>query len=54
MWDTAGQERFAGLGNAFFRGADGCVLVFDIQNEKVLFLFLRTPFLEQAPLPMPM
>eukprot|EP01122_Echinamoeba_exundans_P009275 TRINITY_DN3234_c0_g1_i1.p1 TRINITY_DN3234_c0_g1~~TRINITY_DN3234_c0_g1_i1.p1 ORF type:complete len:222 (+),score=38.82 TRINITY_DN3234_c0_g1_i1:100-765(+) len=34
MWDTAGQERFAGLGNAFFRGADGCVLVFDIQNDK--------------------
>jgi Ras-related protein Rab-7A len=34
LWDTAGQERFQGLGNAFFRGADACVLVYDITNEK--------------------
>lgn len=30
----AGQERFQGLGNAFFRGANACVLVFDITSEK--------------------
>lgn len=29
IWDTAGQERFAALSNAFFRGADVAVLVFD-------------------------
>lgn len=29
IWDTAGQERFASLSNAFFRGADACILVFD-------------------------
>lgn len=30
IWDTAGQERFQSLGVAFYRGADGCVLVFDV------------------------
>ncbi|KAF4371678.1 ras-related protein Rab7 [Cannabis sativa] len=30
IWDTAGQERFQSLGSAFYRGADCCVLVFDI------------------------
>ena len=32
LWDTAGQERFHSLSNAFFRGADGCVLVCDVTN----------------------
>ncbi|KAL1340072.1 hypothetical protein AAHE18_U091600 [Arachis hypogaea] len=27
--DTAGQERFQSLGVAFYRGVDGCVLVYD-------------------------
>ena len=26
IWDTAGQERFRAFGNAFYRGADCCVL----------------------------
>lgn len=30
IWDTAGQERFQSLGNSFYRGADACVLVFDV------------------------
>lgn len=30
LWDTAGQERFQSLGVAFYRGADCCVLVYDI------------------------
>ena len=30
IWDTAGQERFQSLGVAFYRGADSCVLVFDV------------------------
>lgn len=34
IWDTAGQERFQSLGSAFYRGADACVLVYDITNEK--------------------
>lgn len=36
IWDTAGQERFhqGTLGSAFYRGADGALLVYDISNEK--------------------
>lgn len=34
MWDTAGQERFQSLGVAFYRGADCCVLVYDVNNAK--------------------
>lgn len=30
IWDTAGQERFQSLGVAFYRGADACVLVYDL------------------------
>jgi len=34
IWDTAGQERFQSLGVAFYRGADCCVLVFDVTIAK--------------------
>jgi len=34
IWDTAGQERFQSLGVAFYRGADSCVLVYDITDGK--------------------
>merc|ERR1712146_676737 len=34
IWDTAGQERFQSLGVAFYRGADACVLVYDVTNVK--------------------
>ena len=34
IWDTAGQERFQSLGVAFYRGADACILVYDITSEK--------------------
>jgi len=34
IWDTAGQERFKSLGPAFFRGADCCVLMFDVNVQK--------------------
>jgi Ras-related protein Rab-7A len=34
IWDTAGQERFQSLGVAFYRGADCCVIVFDITKEQ--------------------
>jgi len=34
IWDTAGQERFQSLGVAFYRGADSCVLVFDLTDAK--------------------
>ena len=34
IWDTAGQERFQSLGVAFYRGADCCVLMYDITATK--------------------
>jgi len=34
IWDTAGQERFQSLGVAFYRGADACILVFDLTQKK--------------------
>ena len=50
IWDTAGQERFQSLGVAFYRGADCCVLAFDVTNA-VSFKSLdswRDEFLIQA------
>jgi len=32
LWDTAGNERFHTLSNAFYRGADACIIVFDLTN----------------------
>jgi Ras-related protein Rab-7A len=34
IWDTAGQERFhqGSLGNSFYRGAHGALLVYDVNN----------------------
>ncbi|KAG0697784.1 small GTPase superfamily [Suillus ampliporus] len=34
LWDTAGQERFQSLGVAYYRGADCCVLVYDVNSAK--------------------
>lgn len=34
IWDTAGQERFQSLGPAFYRGADACLIVFDITDPE--------------------
>jgi len=34
IWDTAGQERFQSLGSAFYRGADACILVFDLTSTE--------------------
>jgi small GTP-binding protein len=36
IWDTAGQERFhtGSIGSAFYRGAHGALLVYDVNNEK--------------------
>jgi len=32
IYDTAGQERFADMGGAYYRGADVCLLCFDMSN----------------------
>ncbi|GAA5798316.1 hypothetical protein HPULCUR_003718 [Helicostylum pulchrum] len=46
IWDTAGQERFQSLGVAYYRGADACVLVYDLFLER-----WREDFLKQSSLP---
>ncbi len=33
IWDTAGQERFRTITSAYYRGADGVILVFDKTNK---------------------
>ena len=32
VWDTAGQERYKSLTNAFFKNAQGIILVYDVNN----------------------
>ena len=32
IWDTAGQEKYQSVQGVFYRGSDGCVLVYDITS----------------------
>ncbi|KAM6491305.1 ras domain containing protein [Amanita muscaria] len=52
IWDTAGQERFSSLSNAFFRGADAAILIFDVNNPESMESLTKwwTEFCERAPL----
>lgn len=34
IWDTAGQERFSSIASAFYRGANGVLLCFDLTNRQ--------------------
>jgi len=34
IWDTAGQERYRAIVNAYYRGALGVLMVYDITNKK--------------------
>ena len=34
IWDTAGQEKFQSLGPAFYKGSEGCIIVYDITNSQ--------------------
>ena len=33
IWDTAGQERYRTITNAYYRGADGIIVVFDLTSK---------------------
>jgi len=34
IWDTAGQESFRAVTRSYYRGAEGCLLVFDVLNRR--------------------
>ncbi len=33
IWDTAGQESYLAITRSYYRGADGCLLVYDISSR---------------------
>jgi hypothetical protein len=33
QWDTAGQERFRTITSAYYRGADGIIMVYDVTHR---------------------
>ncbi|XP_041350189.1 ras-related protein RABD2a-like [Gigantopelta aegis] len=33
IWDTAGQERYRSLTSSYYRGAHGCIIMFDVTNK---------------------
>ena len=34
IWDTSGQEKFRSITRSYYRSAAGCVVVYDITNER--------------------
>ena len=34
VWDTAGQERFKSITSVYYKGANGCIIVYDITDKK--------------------
>lgn len=45
IWDTAGQERFRTITSAYYRGADGIIMVYDVTSEES-FRHINEWFLE--------
>ena len=45
QWDTAGQERYRSITNAYFRGAEAIIIVFDLANRVKNFCLNQESFL---------
>ena len=41
IWDTAGQERYRAITSAYYRGAVGALLVFDITKKGTKFFKMK-------------
>jgi len=41
-WDTAGTESFRSITRSYYRGAAGCLLVYDVTNRKSMSLMYRS------------
>ena len=50
IWDTAGQEKHSSIGFAFYRGANSCILTFDVTSKQSFerLAFWKKNFLDQA------
>ena len=50
MWDTAGQEKHESIGFAFYRGANTCILTYDVTNQTSFdrLDFWKRNFLDKA------
>lgn len=50
IWDTAGQEKFRTLLDIFYKGSDGCFIVFDVTVRKTFEKVLewRDQFLQKT------
>ena len=40
IWDTAGQERYRAITSAYYRGAVGALLVYDIAKRSHMIMYL--------------
>uniref|UniRef100_A0A8C5LVI8 Ras-related protein Rab-7b n=1 Tax=Leptobrachium leishanense TaxID=445787 RepID=A0A8C5LVI8_9ANUR len=50
IWDIGGQDRFQSLMSGFYKGSDGCFLVYDVTNRETFECLekLRNDFLDKV------